>query len=110
MRIELFRALHDSLVLRMRLAHLDLNHDGLLHLGRDHIADLLIAPACGRLCLFCCSRHLPAPFLALVFATALALLFAVALAVAGAASFAAPRIPSSRSRDTVLICAISLRS
>src|ERR1700677_1731225 len=41
--IKLFVRLHDALVLGMRLAHLDLNDDRFLHLGRDDKADLLIA-------------------------------------------------------------------
>src|SRR5580692_1990689 len=57
-RIKLLRALHDSLVLRMSLAHLDLDHNGLLHLGRNYVAHLLITPRCRRLRLFCRRRHL----------------------------------------------------
>src|SRR6185437_8808107 len=126
-------ALHNPLVLGMSLAHLDFDHDGLLHLGRDHVAHLLIEPRCRRL-LLCCRRHLPAPFFplpaallwvaffAVVFATGdfaafLTLFFALFLALffssgtgsVETSSCCAPRTPSSRSRATVLICAISLR-
>src|SRR5580692_8191793 len=110
----------------MGLAHFDFDYDGLLHLGRNDVAHLLIAPrSCRRLCLFCCRRHLPAPFFALaVFTVAVFAVadfgvadFAVAdfavtgFAVTGATtSLLAPRTPRSRSRATVLIWAISLRS
>src|SRR6266702_4646132 len=42
-RVELLVRLHHALVLGVSLAHLDLNDDGLLHLGRDHQADLFVA-------------------------------------------------------------------
>src|SRR5690348_16311837 len=59
MRIELFRALDDALVLGVCLAHLYLDYDGLLHLGGDHVADLLITPrGCRRRLLRFLSRHL----------------------------------------------------
>src|SRR5579875_458275 len=41
-RVELLAGTHDSLIFWVRLAHLNLNHDGLLHLGRDNLANLLI--------------------------------------------------------------------
>src|SRR5471032_438264 len=43
MRVELLIRLHHALVLGVRLAHFDLDNDGLLHLGRDNLANLLIA-------------------------------------------------------------------
>src|SRR5262249_12848255 len=43
MRIELLAHAHNALVLRVRLAHLHFHHDGLLHLGRNDLADLLVA-------------------------------------------------------------------
>src|SRR5271168_4484841 len=42
-RIELLVGLHYALVLGVRLAHLHFHHDGLLHLGRNDLADLLVA-------------------------------------------------------------------
>src|SRR5579863_2433078 len=132
----------------MSLAHLDLDHDGLLHLGRNHVAHLLITPGRRRL-LLSCYRHLPAPFfvalaaavffalflaadlgpfftlffapdlaftglvfadLAGFFAAAFALIFSSPAGKVETSSWCAPRMPSARSRETVLICAISLRS
>src|ERR1035441_5149160 len=63
--IELLGGSHDLFVLGMRLAHFDLDHNGLLHLGRNHIANLLIAPRASgrrRLCCVCCRRHLAGSF------------------------------------------------
>src|SRR5438552_6783894 len=121
MRIKLLGRAHNPLVLGMSLAHLDFDHDGFLHLGRNHIANFFVAPRSRRrLCLLCCSRHLPAPFFALAlvlvfalvlfFALAVVLFFSVVFVIAGAVSCAAPRMLSSRSRATLLICSISLRS
>src|SRR5258708_1907880 len=42
-RIELLVRLHRALVFGVSLAHLDLDDDGLLHLCRNHQADLLVA-------------------------------------------------------------------
>src|ERR1700733_1141155 len=42
-RVELLVRLHHTLVLGVRLAHLDFDDDRLLHLGRDDDADLLVA-------------------------------------------------------------------
>src|SRR5690606_35040181 len=39
-RVELLPLTHDAAVQRMRNASFDLNNDRLLHLGRDHLADL----------------------------------------------------------------------
>src|SRR6185437_1215118 len=76
-RVKLLRRPHDALVLRVRLAHLHRDHDGLLHLGRNHLTDFLVAPRCRcrrrrrRGCLFLlCRRHLPAPFALLALAVA----------------------------------------
>src|SRR6185312_13473771 len=61
MRIELAVGLHHTLILRVRLAHLDLDHDRLLHLGRYHHADFLIAARCGSFirsgCVIRCLCH-----------------------------------------------------
>src|SRR5947209_3109645 len=48
-RVEFLVRLHDALVIGVRLAHLDLDDDGLLHLGRDDDADLLVAARCRSL-------------------------------------------------------------
>src|ERR1017187_7266469 len=58
-RIELLGRPHDLLVLGMRLAHLDLDHNGLLHLGRNYVANLLVTPGAygRRLQPFSCRRH-----------------------------------------------------
>src|SRR5580658_4548956 len=42
-RVKLLVGLHHALVLGMGLAHLDLNHDGFRHLGRNDVANLFIA-------------------------------------------------------------------
>src|ERR1700733_1087555 len=41
-RVELLVRLHNALVFGVSLAHLDLDDDGLLHLGRDDEANLLV--------------------------------------------------------------------
>src|ERR1035438_1769099 len=65
--IELLGRAHNALVLGMSLAHLDLDHDGLLHLGRNHLANLLVTPrpSCRRrLYCLCRRRHLAGSLLA----------------------------------------------
>src|ERR1700678_2751254 len=54
----------------MGLAHLHSDHDGLLHLGRNHLPNFFVAPRAycgGRLCRILGRRHLLAPFFFPVF-------------------------------------------
>src|SRR5208282_4529847 len=65
MGIELLGRAHDPFVFRMGLAHLYRDHNGLLHLGRNYMTNLLIAPRARRrrrLYFFLSRRHLRAPF------------------------------------------------
>ena len=48
--IEFLVRLEDAFVLGVSLAHLDLDHDGLLHLRGDDLADLLVAARRGLFC------------------------------------------------------------
>src|SRR5580658_533550 len=87
-RVKLLRRPHDPLVLGVRLAHLHRDHNCLLHLGRDHLANFFVAPRSGcrrRRCCLLSRRHLRAPFAfaVLVFLAA----FAGAFAFFGFAAF-----------------------